>query len=58
MAQLNDVKPLRVCKRCLMAIESHEGNQVTKTIYADEDNIDNSFCEWCGEHSEILFEIL
>ena len=46
-----------VCEHCLMAIESREGNQVTRTIYADEDT--DLKCDWCGE-TEIdkLYELL
>ena len=49
--------PLRVCSHCLMAIESREGNQVTRTIYLDDD--DPAICEWCEEpHDGTLYELL
>lgn len=55
----NGLEPdtLKVCDHCLCAIESREGNQVTRTIYADEDT--DLKCDWCGE-TEIdrLFELL
>ena len=38
---------LRVCNRCLMGIECHEGKQFTKTIYFDDMD---GFCEWCEEN--------
>jgi hypothetical protein len=49
--------PLRVCERCLMAIESREGSQITRKIYVDEDNPQK--CDWCEESDfDILYEIL
>lgn len=50
-------QPLRVCPRCLMAIESREGSQITRKIYLDDD--DETPCDWCEEaDSDILYEIL
>ena len=50
-------KKLCVCSRCLMAIESHEGQQITRKIYLDDD--DARACDWCEEaHTDILYEIL
>lgn len=49
--------PLRVCERCLMAIESREGQQITRKIYVDED--DPQKCDWCEtDDNGILYEIL
>lgn len=49
--------PLRVCERCLLAIESREGEQITRKIYVDEDNPQK--CDWCEESDfDILYEIL
>lgn len=49
-------QPLRVCSRCLMAIESHEGQQITRKIYLDED--DPHTCDWCeDEITDVLYEI-
>lgn len=49
--------PLRVCERCLMAIESREGSQITRKIYVDED--DPQKCDWCEtDDNDILYEIL
>ena len=64
---IDDVQPaeeekhLRVCPRCLQAIESREGEQPHKTIYIDGD--ENPRCEWCEETAEDggfdrLFELL
>ena len=41
---------LWVCDRCLLAIESREGNQATLKRYVDENDDLESKCEWCGEH--------
>ena len=40
---------LWVCERCLMAIESREGNQATMRHYVDEDDENESKCEWCEQ---------
>jgi hypothetical protein len=42
-----------VCRHCLIAIESHEGQQVYKNLeWTDEriDENDECFCEWCEEY--------
>ena len=39
---------LKVCDRCLMAIESREGKQLTITRHRDEESED-FVCDWCGE---------
>jgi hypothetical protein len=50
-------QPLRVCSRCLMAIESHEGQQITRKIYLDDD--EETPCDWCDEtENDVLYEIL
>ena len=38
-----------MCSRCLAAIESHEGNQATMEHYVDEDDEEESKCDWCEE---------
>ena len=43
--QETEHKNLWACERCLMAIESREGRQVTLKHYIDEDDK----CEWCEE---------
>lgn len=40
---------LKVCDRCLMAIESREGKQLTVPRYRDEEESEDFACEWCGE---------
>ena len=53
------MEQLRVCERCLAAIISREGNQVTRTIYVDEDDVDGSFCEWCcTDGHDKLYELI
>ena len=54
-----EVKPLRVCEHCLMAIESHEGTQATLRIYVDEEDENESRCDWCEETGfDVLFELI
>lgn len=49
--------PLRVCSRCLMAIESREGKQITRQLFIDED--DPTPCDWCeNDVFDTLYEIL
>lgn len=58
---------LVVCDHCLMAIESREGDQVTKRHYIDIEYDENgdfvevpeSYCDWCEEYGfDVLFEIV
>lgn len=50
---------LWVCRSCLMAIESHEGKQATMTHYVDEDDKEESKCEWCEDHGfDTLYELI
>lgn len=51
---------LRVCWRCLMGIEAHEGKQRTTKIFIDvEDEPEKSVCEWCEEDGfEELYEFV
>lgn len=56
-APTENPQPLRVCPRCLMAIESREGRQFTRPIYLDDD--EPARCEWCDDDiSDILYEFL
>lgn len=49
---------LWVCERCLLAIESREGPQLTQLHYVDEEDPDVSCCDWCEENGlDKLFEI-
>lgn len=50
---------LCVCWRCLLAIESHEGAQITRRIYWDGDEENPLVCDWCDDDQETeLYEIL
>lgn len=50
---------LWVCRNCLMAIESHEGNQATLPHYVDENDDEESKCEWCEETGfDTLYELI
>ena len=52
-------KNLWVCERCLMAIESREGNQATLKHYVDENDDVESKCEWCEEVGfDHLYELI
>lgn len=39
---------MKVCERCLWAIESREGNQRSIKHWIDEDE-EEIVCEWCEE---------
>ena len=50
---------LWVCERCLLGIESHEGNQATRRHYVDEMDAVESRCDWCHETgNSILHELV
>lgn len=50
---------LWVCSHCLMAIESHEGHQATLLHYVDENDDEESKCEWCEETGfDTLYELI
>lgn len=52
-------KNLWICEHCLYALESHEGNQLTVKHYVDENNENESKCEWCEDIGfNTLYEIL
>ena len=52
-------KTMWVCERCLMGIESHEGNQATMKHYVDEDDEEESKCDWCEENGfDTLYELI
>lgn len=49
---------MKVCDRCLMAIESKEGKQLTIPCHWDGES-ENFECDWCGEYMyDTLNEIL
>ena len=52
-----------VCKHCLSAIQSREGNQLTIThdidLEFDERNEENSKCDWCEQtDNDVLYELI
>ena len=50
---------LWVCDRCLMAIESREGNQATLRHWVDSEDEEESKCEWCEETGfDTLYELV
>ena len=49
---------MKVCKRCLEAIECKEGYQMSKKLIVDENDPIESTCEWCEENGfDVLYEI-
>lgn len=46
---MEERKNLWVCSHCLMAIEAHEEKQATLEHYVDENNEQESKCDWCEE---------
>lgn len=58
----NDTGNLRVCRHCLMAIESREGTQVTIKHYLDSEDTETK-CDWCEETADeggfdVLYELI
>lgn len=52
-------KTMWVCDHCLMAIESHEGNQAVFMHSVDEDDDVESKCDWCEEVGfDTLYELI
>jgi hypothetical protein len=50
---------LWVCSHCLMAIESHEGNQATLTHSVDSTDSIESRCDWCKDIGfDTLYELI
>jgi hypothetical protein len=48
-----------VCKRCLMAIESREGNQAVLRHWVDEEDEAESKCDWCEDDGfDVLYELV
>lgn len=50
---------MRVCQYCLQAIENHERRFIfIGGEYVDENNPEESRCEWCEENgNDVLFDI-
>lgn len=46
---MKDKEFLYVCERCLMAIESREGNLARKIYRTDEEDELDCTCDWCEE---------
>lgn len=54
-----EIKHLWVCDHCLAAIESREGNQATLRHWVDEDDDEESRCDWCKECGlDTLYELV
>ena len=52
-------KNLWVCSHCLAAIESREGNQAIFPHFIDEDDEEESKCDWCEETGfDVLYELV
>ena len=52
-------KTMWICEHCLMAIEAHEGKQATMEHYIDEDDEQESKCDWCEESGfDTLYELV
>ena len=48
-----------ICEHCLMAIESREGNQATLRHWVDEQDDEESKCDWCNEVGfDTLYELI
>jgi hypothetical protein len=48
-----------VCEHCLWAIESHEGHQRVDRHCVDEDDGDDTHCDWCEEQGfDTLYELI
>lgn len=48
-----------VCEHCLSAIESREGNQATLRHGVDEDDDEESKCDWCEDVGfDTLYELV
>ena len=55
----NERERLWVCWRCLMAIESREGNQATMRRSVDEQDDAASRCDWCEDTGfDTLYELI
>ena len=52
---------LRVCRRCLAAIESREGRQCVSLIdiemTCEPEEQESVVCDWCGDWNPTLYEI-
>ena len=56
---INVREKMWVCEHCLLGIESHEGAQATLVHYVDEQNDDESKCDFCDEIGfDTLYELV
>lgn len=54
-----DKNKLWVCEHCLWAIESREGRQAIMPHYIDEEDNEESKCDWCEEDGfDLLYELI
>lgn len=50
---------MHVCRKCLMAIESHEGTLARIPRYVDEEDTAESTCDWCEDDGfDTLYELI
>ena len=48
-----------VCEHCLWSIESREGHLTTMPHYIDEEDNEESKCDWCEEDGfDLLYELI
>ena len=56
---MEERKTMWVCEHCLAAIESREGNQATLRHGVDENDENESYCDWCEECGfDTLYELI
>ena len=54
-----DTNKMWVCQHCLWAIESREGYLPTIPHYVDEEDCNESKCDWCEEDGfDLLYELI
>lgn len=52
-------KTMWICEHCLMYLESREGNQATLRHGVDENDEQESYCDWCEESGhDTLYELI
>ena len=56
---MKDKEYLYVCERCLMAIESREGNLARKIYRTDEEDELDCTCDWCEQGEfDVLYKLI
>ena len=49
---------MRICEHCLQALRSHGEKVYAKVIYVDENDPEESTCEFCGEDgNDTMFDL-